>query len=69
MICASEQAVIVDEEIAEEFERTMKKYGCYFLKEEEIEPLTKYVINLDKMAGERSHRRKVRLRNCDGSRN
>jgi acetaldehyde dehydrogenase/alcohol dehydrogenase len=50
MICASEQAVIVDEEIAEEFERTMKKYGCYFLKEEEIEPLTKYVINLDKMA-------------------
>ena len=35
MICASEQAVIVDEEIAFEFEVLMKEYGCYFLSEEE----------------------------------
>ena len=30
MICASEQAVIVDKDIAAEFEEIMKKYGCYF---------------------------------------
>ena len=29
MICASEQSVIVDEEIKEEFENLMKKAGCY----------------------------------------
>lgn len=36
MICASEQAVIVDNEITEEFERLMKEMGCYFLSEEEV---------------------------------
>ena len=35
MICASEQSVIVDREIHEEFERLMKEAGCYFLSEEE----------------------------------
>lgn len=50
MICASEQAVIVDCAIAAEFEGSMKKYGCYFLNEEEIAKVTKYVINLEKMA-------------------
>jgi acetaldehyde dehydrogenase/alcohol dehydrogenase len=50
MICASEQAVIVDEEIAAEFESVMKKYGCYFLNEQETELVTKYVINTEKMA-------------------
>lgn len=50
MICASEQAVIVDKEIAQEFEKYMKKYGCYFLNQDETELVTKYVINLDKMA-------------------
>ena len=35
MICASEQSVIVNEEIKEEFENLMKKAGCYFLSEEE----------------------------------
>ena len=35
MICASEQSVIVDEEIKDEFEKLMKKAGCYFLSEEE----------------------------------
>jgi len=50
MICASEQAVIVDREISDEFEAIMKKYGCYFLNDQETELVTKYVINLDKMA-------------------
>ena len=39
MICASEQAVIVDKEISEEFERLMRDANCYFLNEEEIEKL------------------------------
>jgi len=50
MICASEQAVIVDEEIQEAFEAYMKKYDCYFTNEEETELLTNYVINKEKMA-------------------
>ena len=50
MICASEQAVIVDREISDAFESIMKKYGCYFLNDQETELVTKYVINLDKMA-------------------
>ncbi len=39
MICASEQSVIVDKEIKDEFERLMKKAGCYFLSEEETNRL------------------------------
>ena len=35
MICASEQSVIVDKEIHEEFEQLMKEAGCYFLSKEE----------------------------------
>ena len=35
MICASEQAVIVDKEIAPEFERLMKEANCYFVNDEE----------------------------------
>ena len=35
MICASEQAVIVDKEIHEEFENLMKEAGCYFLSNEQ----------------------------------
>ena len=50
MICASEQAVIVDKEISSEFEKCMIKYGCYFLNDEETELVTKHVINLEKMA-------------------
>ncbi|NLL33833.1 MAG: bifunctional acetaldehyde-CoA/alcohol dehydrogenase [Clostridiales bacterium] len=49
MICASEQAVIVDKDIAVEFEEIMKKYGCYFLNEQETELVTNYVINREKM--------------------
>ena len=39
MICASEQAVIVDSEIAEEFEKQMKEVNCYFVNDEEREKL------------------------------
>jgi len=39
MICASEQSVIVDREIHEEFEKLMKEAGCYFLSEEETNRL------------------------------
>lgn len=39
MICASEQAVIVDKQIHEEFEELMKQADCYFLNEQEIEKL------------------------------
>ena len=39
MICASEQSVIVDRQIAGEFEELMKAAGCYFLNEEETNRL------------------------------
>ena len=45
MICASEQAVIVDEEIADSFERIMKANNCYFLQGDEIEKVSNFVIN------------------------
>ena len=35
MICASEQAVIVDKEVAAEFEELMKEAGCYFANDKE----------------------------------
>ena len=46
MICASEQSVIVDEEIKDEFERLMKKAGCYFLSEEETKNLFQQYLQL-----------------------
>ncbi len=45
MICASEQSVIVDLEISEDFEKIMKENGCYFLNSEEILKLNDYMIN------------------------
>lgn len=39
MICASEQVVIIDREIAEPAIKLMKDYGCYFLNSEEIKAL------------------------------
>jgi len=44
MICASEQAVIVDKEIAGEFEAYMKDYNCAFLTKEQIKKLEEYLI-------------------------
>jgi acetaldehyde dehydrogenase/alcohol dehydrogenase len=49
MICASEQAVIVDKEISVEFEKIMTDNGCYFLNKDETEKLSKYAINNDTM--------------------
>ena len=39
MICASEQAVLVDKEIYQEFERIMREDGCYFVNPEEKQKL------------------------------
>ena len=39
MICASEQAVLVDKEIYKEFEELMREAGCYFVNPEEKEKL------------------------------
>ena len=39
MICASEQAVLVEKEIYKEFEELMKNAGCYFVNQEEKEKL------------------------------
>ena len=39
MICASEQAVIIEEEIHDRFEELMKQAGCYFVNEEEKQKL------------------------------
>ena len=50
MICASEQAVIVDKEIAKEFETFMKDNACYFLNAEEIDKLAKTAIDEIKCA-------------------
>lgn len=43
MICASEQAVLVDRDIYEEFEKLMKEDGCYFVSPEEKINYKKYV--------------------------
>ncbi len=48
MICASEQAVIVDEVISKPFEEFMKQQSCYFLNKEETEKVSSYVINIEK---------------------
>ena len=39
MICASEQAVLVDKEIYQEFEKLMRESGCYFVSPEEKQKL------------------------------
>lgn len=39
MICASEQSVIIDREIKDEFEKLMEEAGCYFMTPEQTEKL------------------------------
>ena len=39
MICASEQAVLVDKEIYQKFEELMRKAGCYFVNPDEKQKL------------------------------
>lgn len=50
MICASEQAVIVDKEIQAEFEAFMKEHDCAFLTDLQIKKLENVVINQEKQA-------------------
>ena len=55
MICASEQAVIVDKEIYEQFEDLMRKAGCYFVNPEEKEKLQNYMFDEEKNNKLQSH--------------
>ncbi|SHJ93060.1 bifunctional acetaldehyde-CoA/alcohol dehydrogenase [Tepidibacter formicigenes] len=48
MICASEQAVIIDQEIYKNVVNLMKEYNCYFLNKEEMAKLQKLVVNEEK---------------------
>lgn len=50
MICASEQAVIVDEEVHKEVKTEMMANGCYFVTKEEQRLLEKLVIREDTCA-------------------
>ncbi len=50
MICASEQAVILEEPIYEQAKKLMKELGCYFLNAEESDAVSKLVINPEKCA-------------------
>ncbi len=50
MICASEQAVIVDEEVHKEVKAEMTANGCYFVTKEEKKLLEKLVIREDTCA-------------------
>lgn len=50
MICASEQAAIIDTEVYDEAVAFMKEHGCYFAKPDEIQKIQDVVINVEKMA-------------------
>ncbi len=50
MICASEQAAIIDDEIYDEAVDFMKYHGCYFAKADEIQKIQDVVIDVKKMA-------------------
>ncbi|KQX48508.1 bifunctional acetaldehyde-CoA/alcohol dehydrogenase [Paenibacillus sp. Root444D2] len=50
MICASEQAVIIEESVYADTRKLMTEQGCYFLNKEETEAVSKLVINAEKCA-------------------
>lgn len=50
MICASEQAAIVDKEIAKEFEEFTKANGCYYVNEKEAKKLEEAMYDPEKVA-------------------
>lgn len=50
MICASEQAAIIEAPVYNEVVELMKKAGCYFANKEQISKLEPVVINLEKGA-------------------
>ncbi len=49
MICASEQAVIVDKDIKDEFETFMKENNCYFLSPEETLKVSNLIFDPEKL--------------------
>ena len=55
MICASEQAVLVDKDIYEQFEALMRKAGCYFVSDVEKEKLINYMFDKEKNNKLQSH--------------
>ena len=50
MICASEQAVIIEEAIFDQVKKKMIANGCYFLNKEEAAKLTSGAMNVEKCA-------------------
>ncbi|HPW53002.1 MAG TPA: aldehyde dehydrogenase family protein, partial [Erysipelotrichaceae bacterium] len=50
MVCASEQACIVDEEIYDETVRMFKKYKAYFASKKEKKMLEKFLFNVESQA-------------------
>jgi acetaldehyde dehydrogenase / alcohol dehydrogenase len=50
MICASEQAAIIEAPVYKEVIELMKKAGCYFATKEEIKKLEPVVINIEKLS-------------------
>ncbi|MBW4080449.1 bifunctional acetaldehyde-CoA/alcohol dehydrogenase [Paenibacillus sp. S150] len=50
MICASEQAVIIEEPIYEQAKKRLIKHGCYFVNNEEAAKLTSGAMNVEKCA-------------------
>ena len=50
MICASEQAAIIDKEIYDEAVGFMKYHGCYFAKPAEVKKIQETIIDIEKMA-------------------
>ena len=55
MICASEQAVLVDKEIYQQFENLMRNAGCYFVSPAEKEKLKNYMFDKEKNNKLQSH--------------
>ncbi|MFD1885194.1 bifunctional acetaldehyde-CoA/alcohol dehydrogenase [Paenibacillus wenxiniae] len=50
MICASEQAVVIEEPVFDQVKKLMIDNGCYFLNKEEVAKLTAGAMNVDKCA-------------------
>ena len=48
MICASEQAAIVDKSISAQFEKYLSENNCYFLSEAETKKLSEYMFPADR---------------------
>lgn len=50
MICASEQAAIIEAPVYKKFTDFMKAHNCYFATKDEIKKLEPVIINLEKMS-------------------